>query len=57
MRVLVTGFEPFGDNAENSSWEVAQKVASYAIEGAAVVAERLLRQRNITQQSIVYNNI
>ena len=41
MRVLVTGFEPFGEYSENSSWEVAQKVASYAIEGAEVVAERL----------------
>lgn len=41
MRVLVTGFEPFGEYSENSSWEVAQKVASYGIEGAEVVAERL----------------
>lgn len=41
MRVLVTGFEPFGEYSENSSWEVAQKVASCAIKGAEVVAERL----------------
>ena len=41
MRVLVTGFEPFGGYSENSSWEVAQKVASCAIKGAEVVAEQL----------------
>ena len=41
MRVLVTGFEPFGEYSENSSWAVAQKVASCAIKGAEVVAERL----------------
>jgi pyroglutamyl-peptidase len=41
MRVLVTGFEPFGEYSENSSWEVAQKVASCAIKGAEVVAEQL----------------
>ena len=39
--VLVTGFEPFGEYSENSSWAVAQKVASCAIKGAEVVAERL----------------
>ena len=32
MRVLVTGFEPFGEYSENSSWEVAQRVASCGIE-------------------------
>lgn len=40
-KVLITGFEPFGEYSENSSWEVAQRVASCAIKGAEVVAERL----------------
>lgn len=40
-KVLITGFEPFGEYSENSSWVVAQKVASCAIKGAEVVAELL----------------
>ncbi len=40
-KVLVTGFEPFGEYSENSSWVVAQKVASCAIKRAEVVAELL----------------
>lgn len=40
-KVLITGFEPFGEYSENSSWEVAQKVASCAVKGAEVVAEQL----------------
>lgn len=35
-RILITGFEPFGEYAENSSWAVAEKVAAYAMEGVAV---------------------
>ena len=31
-RVLITGFEAYGDYPENSSWEVAQRVASCGIE-------------------------
>ena len=42
MRVLVTGFEPFGNYTENSSWEVAKAVASYDVFGVEVVAEQLL---------------
>lgn len=41
MRVLVTGFEPFGGYFENSSWEVAWRVASRGIEGAEIIAEQL----------------
>ena len=41
MRVLVTGFEPFGEYSENSSWAVAQRVASCGVEGAEVVAVQL----------------
>lgn len=41
MRVLVTGFEPFGDYSENSSWEVARRVASCGIAGVEVAAEQL----------------
>lgn len=32
LRILITGFEPFGEYHENSSWEVAQRVASCGIE-------------------------
>lgn len=41
MHVLVTGFESFGNHPENSSWEVARRVASCGIEGAEIVAEQL----------------
>ena len=40
-KVLITGFEPFGEYSENSSWEVAQRVASCGVEGAEVVAAQL----------------
>ena len=42
-RVLLTGFEPFGGYTDNSSWEVAQRVASCGVEMRAVevVAVRL----------------
>lgn len=35
-RVLLTGFEPFGGYTDNSSWEVAQGVASCGVEGVDV---------------------
>lgn len=41
LKVLITGFEPFSDYIENSSWEVARQVASCGVEGAEVVAEQL----------------
>ena len=37
MRVLLTGFEPFGKYKENSSWAVAEKVAACGVEGVSVV--------------------
>ena len=40
-KVLITGFEPFGEYSENSSWAVAQRVASCGVEGAEVVAAQL----------------
>ena len=40
-KVLVTGFEPFGKFSENSSREVAWRVASSGVVGAEVIAERL----------------
>ena len=36
MRVLLTGFEPFGKYNENSSWAVAEKVAACGVEGVSV---------------------
>jgi pyroglutamyl-peptidase len=41
MRVLLTGFEPFGKHNENSSWAVAEKVAACGVVGAEFVAMRL----------------
>ena len=36
MRILLTGFEPFGNYKENSSWAVAEKVAAFGFEGVYV---------------------
>ena len=41
MRVLLTGFEPFGKCKENSSWAVAEKVAACGVCNANVMARRL----------------
>jgi pyroglutamyl-peptidase len=41
MRAIVTGFEPFGDYSENSSWEVARTVASCDVDGVEIVAVQL----------------
>lgn len=44
MRVLVTGFEPFGGDAVNASWEAVSRLAAgwdERAEGAALVAVRL----------------
>ena len=35
-KLLITGFEPFGGYTDNSSWEVAQRVASCGVEGVDV---------------------
>lgn len=40
-KILITGFEPFGNYTENSSWEVAKTVASCDVFGVEVVAEQL----------------
>ncbi len=37
MKILLTGFEPFGKYKENSSWAVAEKVAACGFEGVYVV--------------------
>ena len=36
MRILLTGFVPFGNYKENSSWAVAEKVAACGFEGVSV---------------------
>lgn len=42
MRVLLTGFEPFGGARANPSWEVAQHLAGTGrVPGVEVVAERM----------------
>ena len=41
MRVLVTGFEPYWDYPENSSWAVAEKVAACGVSGVEIVAVQM----------------
>ncbi len=49
-RILVTGFEPFGDYAENSSWAVAERVAARGACYADVVVEPLpVSYRRVSQ--------
>ena len=40
-KVLLTGFEPYWDYPENSSWAVAEKVTACGILGGNVVAEQM----------------
>ena len=39
MKILITGFEPFGSNNENSSWVVANKVATQNTSGIDIALE------------------
>ena len=39
MKILITGFEPFGSNNENSSWVVANKVATQNTFGIDIALE------------------
>ena len=41
MRILVTGFEPFGGQNLNPSWEVARALHGLQLQGAQVVAVQL----------------
>ncbi len=41
MRILVTGFEPFGGQSLNPSWEVARALHGLQLQGAPVVAVQL----------------
>ncbi len=41
MRVLITGFEPFGGDDINSSWETASRIGMQSFEGVEVVARQL----------------
>lgn len=41
MRILVTGFEPFGGQSLNPSWEVARAVHGTMLDGAQVTAVQL----------------
>ena len=41
MRILVTGFEPFGGQSINPSWEVARALHGLVLEGAQVTAVQL----------------
>ena len=41
MKLLITGFEPYWDYPENSSWAVAEKVTACDISGVDIVAEQM----------------
>jgi pyroglutamyl-peptidase len=41
MRILVTGFEPFGGQSLNPSWEVARALHGLQLQGAQVTAVQL----------------
>ena len=41
MRVLLTGFEAYGNYSENSSWVVAEKVATLGVSGVELVVEQM----------------
>jgi pyroglutamyl-peptidase len=41
MRVLLTGFEPFGGNQINSSWEAVSRVEMQSFEAAELVVRQL----------------
>jgi pyroglutamyl-peptidase len=41
VRILVTGFEPFGGQSLNPSWEVARALNGFALEGAQIVSVQL----------------
>jgi len=41
MKILLTGFEPYWDYPENSSWAVAEKVTACSISGVDIVAEQM----------------
>ena len=41
MKILLTGFEPFLDYSENSSWVVAEQAATRGVVGCDVVVEQL----------------
>ena len=41
MRILITGFEPYWDYHENSSWEVAKEFISKDIDGIKLAVEQM----------------
>ena len=50
MRVLLTGFEPYWDYPENSSWVVAEEVAARGICGV----ERVKKQMPVSFERVAY---
>ena len=41
MKLLLTGFEPFGGEKINPSWEVVQQVSAEGVEGVEIVTKLL----------------
>lgn len=45
QKVLITGFEPFGGERVNPSWEVVKQLNDMELSGARIIARQLLRIR------------
>lgn len=41
MRILVTGFEPFGGSDINSSWETAARLEMQSFDGIELIVKKL----------------
>lgn len=41
MKILITGFEPFLDHAENASWVAATELSRRGVEGVEIAIEQL----------------
>ena len=41
MKILLTGFEPFGSHSKNSSWVVAEEVTARGVDGVEVVLKQM----------------
>lgn len=41
FKVIITGFEPYWDYSDNSSWAVAKEVAAYFVDGVDISIEQM----------------
>ena len=43
-KVLLTGFDPFGGETVNPSWEAVKRLNGEKVEGVSIVAEQILEK-------------